>query len=85
MEEQEVMMRVGLCKLRALSELIETYAYRNRARMVQRLLELKHAEEKKLGVNKSLGAQCSCQTPPTYDKLLGVNSHITNNDKGGLN
>lgn len=83
MEEQELRLTVGLCRLEALSSLIEVYAFKNRAKMVQRLLALKHIEEQKLGLNKSLGAQYGCQTPGTNGKLLGVNPHITNNDKEG--
>lgn len=49
--QEEGMITVKLCKIKALSELIEEYAYKNRAKIVQRLLELKKAEEAKLGVN----------------------------------
>ncbi len=82
--QQELMMAVGLCKLEALDLLIDDFAHKNRAKMVQKLLELKHQLEEKLGLNKSLQAQYGQQNPPTYDKLLGV-SNITNHDKGGLN
>ena len=83
--QQELMIKVRCWKLDAYSQLIEEYAYKNRAKIVQRLLELKHREEQKLELNKPLGAQYGCQTPSPKGKLLGVNSHITNNDKGGLN
>lgn len=75
--EQELRLTVGLCRLEALSSLIEVYAYKNRAKMVQRLMELKHAEEQKLGLNKSLEAQYSLQNPATCRLSLGADSHIT--------
>ena len=85
MEEQESRLRVGLCKLEALNLLIDEYAGKGRAKMVQRLLEIKHQLEENLGLNKSLQAQYGLQNPVPKGLLLGEISHITNNDKGGLN
>ena len=83
MEQKEIMVLYGSLKLVALFQLIEEYAYKNRAKMVQKLLELKHKEEEKLGLNKSLQAQYMQQNPVISNLSLGVNSHITNNDSGG--
>jgi hypothetical protein len=85
MEEQELRLTVGLCKLEALNLLIDEYAGKGRAKMVQRLLEIKHQVEEKLGLNRSLGAQYGLQNPTPKGLLLGGISHITSNDKGGLN
>ena len=85
MEEQESRLKIGLCKLKALDLLIGEYAHKNRAKMVQRLLEQKQQVEEKLGLNKSLQAQYGLQNPVPKGLLLGEISHITNNDKGGLN
>jgi hypothetical protein len=82
MDQQELRLTVGLCKLRALSELIETYAYRNRAKMVQRLLEIKHQLEEKLELNKPIQAQYGLQNQSPNGKLLG---EFTDHNKGGLN
>lgn len=70
--QQELMMTVGLCKLKALDLLIDEYARKNRAKMVQRLLEIKHQLEEKLGLNKSLQAQYGCQNPIPKGLLGGV-------------
>ena len=83
--QQELMIKVSCWKLEAYSQLIEEYAYKNRAKIVQRLIELKHKVEEKLGLNKSLQAQYGPQTPAPNGKLLGGISHITTNDKGGQN
>lgn len=83
MEQKEVMVLYGSLRLVALAQLIEEYAYKNRAKMVQRLLELKHKEEEKLELNRALGAQYGQQNSTTKGLQLGANSHITNNDNGG--
>ncbi|MFA5259047.1 MAG: hypothetical protein WC402_03140 [Candidatus Pacearchaeota archaeon] len=85
MEEQELRLTVGLCRLDALDLLIDEYAGKGRAKMVQRLLELKHQLVEKLGLNRSLQAQYELQNPTSKGKLLGADSHITNHNKGGLN
>lgn len=71
MEQQELTILYGSLKLVALSQLIEEYAYKNRAKIVQKLLELKHKEEQKLELNKPIQAQYSSQTPAPNGKLLG--------------
>lgn len=57
MEQQELIIQCRLLRLEALTQLIEEYAYKNRAKIVQKLLELKHKEEEKLELNKHLEAQ----------------------------
>ena len=80
--QQELRLKVELCRLKALDLLIDEYALKNRAKIVQRLLELKHQLVEKLGLNKSLQAQYGCQNPTPKDLLVGV-SNITNNDNEG--
>lgn len=83
MEEQELRLTVGLCRLEALSSLIEVYAFKNRAKMVQRLIKLKHKEEEKLGINLPRNNPILSQNPDTCGLSLGADSHIANNNKGG--
>lgn len=83
--QQELMIKVRCWKLEAYSQLIEEFAYKNRAKIVQRLIEQKHQVEEKLELNKSLEVHREFQNPSPKGLLLGVNSHITNNDNGGLN
>lgn len=85
MEEQELRLTVGLCRLEAISSLIEVYAFKNRAKMVQRLLELKHKEEEKLGIILPINSSNLSQNLATCGLSLGADSHITNHNKGGLN
>ena len=77
----EAMSLYHTYRLIAITQLIDEYAFKNRAKMVQRLLTLKHLEEEKIGQNKPLGDQYGSQNSLTNGKLLGVNSHITNNGK----
>ena len=69
--EQESRLTVGLCKLEAISELIEEFAFKNRAKMVQRLLLLKHKEEEKLGVILPRNSPILSQNPATCGLSLG--------------
>ena len=85
MEQQELMLTVRLCRLEALTSLIEVYAFKNRAKMVQRLIELKHKEEEKLGVILPRNSPILSQNPATCGLSLGADSHIADYDKGGLN
>jgi len=71
MEEQESRLRVGLCRLEALDLLIGEYAHKNRAKMVQRLLLLKHKEEEKLGVILPRNSPILSQNPATCGLSLG--------------
>jgi hypothetical protein len=79
--QQEFMIMYRCWRIAALSNLIEEFAYKNRAKIVQRLLELKHKEEEKLGLNKSLGVQYGLQNPSPKGLVLGEISHNTNHDK----
>ncbi|MEM4271402.1 MAG: hypothetical protein QXO70_04915 [Candidatus Pacearchaeota archaeon] len=81
--QQELMIKVMCWKLNALNQLIDEYAYKNRAKIVQKLLEQKHQVEKKLELNKHLEAQYGLQNPFPKGLLLGEISHITDHDKGG--
>ena len=74
--QQELMIKVMCWKLNALNQLIDEYAYKNRARIVQKLLELKHQIEEKLELNRPLEAQYGQQNPALKDLLLGANSKI---------
>jgi hypothetical protein len=47
----EMMGLYSTYRLIALSQLIDEFAYKNRAKIVQKLLELKHIEEQKIGAN----------------------------------
>jgi hypothetical protein len=78
---QELMIKVSCWKLEAYSQLIEEYAYKNRAKIVQKLLELKHQLEEKLGLNRSLQAQYGCQNPATNGKSLGGLNYAQNQGK----
>jgi len=83
--QQELRLTVGLCKLEALSSLIEVYAFKNRAKMVQRLIELKHKEEEKLGIILPRNSPILSQNPATCGLSLGADAHVTDHNKGGLN
>jgi hypothetical protein len=83
--EQESRLKIGLCKLKAYSQLIEEYAYKNRAKMVQRLIEQKQQVEEKLGVILPRNSPNLSQNPATCGLSLGADSHITSDNKGGLN
>ena len=78
--QQEYLLSFNLCRLQAISEMIEEYAYKNRAKIVQRLLELKHQLEQNLGLNRSLQAQYGLQNPVPKGLLLG---ELTHHNKGG--
>ena len=78
---QEPIIMFRIYKLQALSEMIEEYAYKNRAKIVQRLLVLKHQIEKNLELNKPLQAQYGSQNEVISGLPLVAISHIKNNDK----
>jgi len=69
MEQQEITTLYRTLRLVALNELITEYAYKNRAKIVQRLLELKHTEEQKLLSNKPIQAQYDPQNTNTKGLL----------------
>lgn len=79
------MIKVRCWKLDAYSQLIEEYAYKNRAKIVQKLLELRKAEEVKLGLNLPRNSSNLSQNPATCGLSLGADAHITSNNKGGQN
>jgi|WetSurMetagenome_2_1015567.scaffolds.fasta_scaffold1338094_1 hypothetical protein len=68
----EVMSLYHAYRLIAITQLVEEYAYKNRAKMVQRLIALKHKEEEKIGQNKPLEAQYGCQNPGTNGNSWGI-------------
>jgi len=83
--QQELMIKVRCWKLEAYSQLIEEYAYKNRAKIVQRLLEQKHQVEKKLGVILPGNGPILSQNPTTCGLSLGAEAPVTDHNKGGLN
>ena len=67
----EVMGLYSIYRLIAITQLIDEYAHKNRAKMVQRLLALKHLEEEKIAQNKQLEAQYGRQNSVTNGLSLG--------------
>lgn len=59
-------------RLIALSQLIDEFAYKNRAKIVQKLLELKHIEEQKLGVNMPINSSILSQNSYSNGKPLAT-------------
>lgn len=73
MEQKELMTLYAGLRLTAIDQLIFEFAHKNRAKTVQKLLELKRIEEQKLGLNKPLQAQYGQQNSGPKGLSFGIN------------